>query len=235
MQYKRVLLKLSGEALMGEQQYGIDANRLSDYAEDIKAVVDQGVEVAIVIGGGNIFRGLSGSSQGMDRVQGDHMGMLATVINGLALQSALELKGVETRLQSAIKINEVAEPFIRRRAMRHLEKGRVVIFGGGTGNPYFTTDSAAVLRAIEIKADVILKGTRVDGIYTSDPEKDKTATKFDTISFNDVLSKGLKVMDTTAFTLSQENELPIVVFDMNTRGNLMRIVSGENIGTVVNI
>ncbi|MEO9513057.1 MAG: UMP kinase [Flavobacteriaceae bacterium] len=235
MQYKRILLKLSGEALMGEQQYGIDAQRLSEYAEDIKAVIAKGIEVAIVIGGGNIFRGLAGASQGMDRVQGDHMGMLATVINGLALQSALELQGVETRLQSAIKINEVAEPFIRRRAMRHLEKGRVVIFGGGTGNPYFTTDSAAVLRAIEIKADVILKGTRVDGIYTSDPEKDKNATKFDSISFTDVLAKGLKVMDTTAFTLSQENELPIVVFDMNTRGNLMKIVSGENIGTVVNV
>ncbi|AKA35504.1 UMP kinase [Flagellimonas lutaonensis] len=235
MRYKRILLKLSGEALMGEQQYGIDPKRLEEYAEDIKSVVDKGVEVAIVIGGGNIFRGLSGASQGMDRVQGDHMGMLATVINGLALQSALELKGVETRLQSAIKINEVAEPFIRRRAIRHLEKGRVVIFGGGTGNPYFTTDSAAVLRAIEIKADVILKGTRVDGIYTSDPEKDKSATKFDSISFNDVITKGLKVMDTTAFTLSQENELPIVVFDMNTRGNLMKIVSGEKIGTVVNV
>ncbi len=220
---------------MGEQQYGIDGKRLAEYAEEIKAVVEKGVEIAIVIGGGNIFRGLSGASQGMDRVQGDHMGMLATIINGLALQSALELKGVETRLQSAIKINEVAEPFIRRRAIRHLEKGRVVIFGGGTGNPYFTTDSAAVLRAIEIKADVILKGTRVDGIYTSDPEKDKNATKFDSLSFNEVLSKGLKVMDTTAFTLSQENELPIVVFDMNTRGNLMKIVSGENIGTVVNI
>ncbi len=220
---------------MGEQQYGIDANRLDEYADEIKSVIDKGVEVAIVIGGGNIFRGLAGASQGMDRVQGDHMGMLATVINGLALQSALEIKGVQTRLQSAIKINEVAEPFIRRRAIRHLEKGRVVIFGGGTGNPYFTTDSAAVLRAIEIKADVILKGTRVDGIYTSDPEKDKNATKFDSISFNEVLSKGLKVMDTTAFTLSQENELPIVVFDMNTRGNLMKIVSGENIGTVVNV
>ena len=220
---------------MGEQQYGIDAKRLAEYADEIKSVVEKGVEVAIVIGGGNIFRGLAGASQGMDRVQGDHMGMLATVINGLALQSALELNGVQTRLQSAIKINEVAEPFIRRRAIRHLEKGRVVIFGGGTGNPYFTTDSAAVLRAIEIKADVILKGTRVDGIYTSDPEKDKNATKFDSISFNDVLSKGLKVMDTTAFTLSQENELPIVVFDMNTRGNLMKIVSGENIGTVVNV
>ena len=220
---------------MGEQQYGIDAKRLDEYAEEIKSVMEKGVEVAIVIGGGNIFRGLAGASQGMDRVQGDHMGMLATVINGLALQSALEIKGVQTRLQSAIKINEVAEPFIRRRAIRHLEKGRVVIFGGGTGNPYFTTDSAAVLRAIEIKADVILKGTRVDGIYTSDPEKDKNATKFDSISFNEVLSKGLKVMDTTAFTLSQENELPIVVFDMNTRGNLMKIVSGENIGTVVNV
>ena len=234
MQYKRILLKLSGEALMGEQQYGIDANRLTEYAEDIKAVVEKGVQIAIVIGGGNIFRGLKGASEGMDRVQGDHMGMLATVINSLALQSALEIAGVETRVQSAIKINEVSEPFIRRRAMRHLEKGRVVIFGGGTGNPYFTTDSAAVLRAIEIKADVILKGTRVDGIYTADPEKDKTATKFDNISFDDVLKKGLKVMDTTAFTLSQENELPIVVFDMNTRGNLMRLVSGENIGTVVN-
>jgi uridylate kinase len=235
MQYKRILLKLSGEALMGTQQYGIDPSRLDAYAEEIKGVVDQGTEVAIVIGGGNIFRGVAGASRGMDRVQGDHMGMLATIINGLALQSALENKGVDTRLQSAIKINEVAEPFIRRRAMRHLEKGRVVIFGGGTGNPYFTTDSAAVLRAIEIEADVILKGTRVDGIYTSDPEKDKSATKFDTISFKDVLKRGLKVMDTTAFTLSQENELPIVVFDMNKQGNLQKIVSGENIGTVVNL
>jgi len=235
MQYKRILLKLSGEALMGERQYGIDPKRLTEYAKEIKEVVGKGVQVAIVIGGGNIFRGLSGASNGMDRVQGDHMGMLATVINGLALQSALEHQGVQTRLQSAIKINEVAEPFIRRRAMRHLEKGRVVIFGGGTGNPYFTTDSAAVLRAIEVEADVILKGTRVDGIYTSDPEKDKNATKFDTISFNDVLTKGLKVMDTTAFTLSQENKLPIVVFDMNKKGNLLRIVAGENIGTVVNL
>ena len=235
MQYKRILLKLSGEALMGEQQYGIDPSRLDAYADEIKAAIDKGIEVAIVIGGGNIFRGVAGASKGMDRVQGDHMGMLATIINGLALQSALENKAVDTRLQSAIKINEVAEPFIRRRAMRHLEKGRVVIFGGGTGNPYFTTDSAAVLRAIEIEADVILKGTRVDGIYTSDPEKDKSATKFDTISFKDVLSKGLKVMDTTAFTLSQENELPIVVFDMNKKGNLLKIVSGENIGTVVNL
>lgn len=235
MQYKRILLKLSGEALMGEKQYGIDPNRLAEYASEIKEVSDKGIEVAIVIGGGNIFRGLSGASNGMDRVQADHMGMLATVINGLALQSALEIQGVETRLQSAIKINEVAEPFIRRRAMRHLEKGRVVIFGGGTGNPYFTTDSAAVLRAIEIEADVILKGTRVDGIYTSDPEKNKDATKFDTISFKDVLTKGLKVMDTTAFTLSQENELPIVVFDMNKKGNLLKIISGEKIGTTVNL
>ena len=188
---------------------------------------------AIVIGGGNIFRGVAGASNGMDRVQGDHMGMLATVINGLALQSALENAGVPTRLQSAIKINEVAEPFIRRRAMRHLEKGRVVIFGGGTGNPYFTTDSAAVLRAIEIEADVILKGTRVDGIYNADPEKDETAIKFETISFEDVLKKGLKVMDTTAFTLSQENDLPIIVFDMNKNGNLLKIVSGQAIGTTV--
>lgn len=235
MQYKRILLKLSGEALMGEKQYGIDPKRLAEYAEEIKEVADRGVEVAIVIGGGNIFRGLAGAATGMDRVQGDHMGMLATVINGLALQNAIENTGVQTRLQSAIKINEVAEPFIRRRAMRHLEKGRVVIFGGGTGNPYFTTDSAAVLRAIEIEADVILKGTRVDGIYTSDPEKDKNATKFDSISFADVLLKGLKVMDTTAFTLSQENELPIVVFDMNKKGNLLKLVEGENIGTVVNL
>ena len=235
MQYKRILLKLSGEALMGEKQYGIDPIRIAEYADEIKEVVEKGIQVAIVIGGGNIFRGLAGSANGMDRVQADHMGMLATVINGLALQSALENIGVQTRLQSAIKINEVAEPFIRRRAMRHLEKGRVVIFGGGTGNPYFTTDSASVLRAIEVEADVILKGTRVDGIYTSDPEKDASATKFDTISFADVLLKGLKVMDTTAFTLSQENELPIVVFDMNTRGNLLKIVDGQNIGTVVNV
>ncbi|GLB50976.1 uridylate kinase [Neptunitalea chrysea] len=220
---------------MGEKQYGIDPKRLSEYAQEVKQIVDKGIQVAIVIGGGNIFRGLAGASNGMDRVQGDHMGMLATVINGLALQSALEDAGIETRLQSAIKINEVAEPFIRRRAVRHLEKGRVVIFGGGTGNPYFTTDSAAVLRAIEIEADVILKGTRVDGIYTADPEKDKSATKFDFISFDDVLKKGLKVMDTTAFTLSQENELPIIVFDMNTQGNLLKVMEGENIGTKVNL
>ena len=235
MQYKRILLKLSGEALMGDQQYGIDPIRLKEYALEIKQITEKGVEVAIVIGGGNIFRGLAGASSGMDRVQGDHMGMLATVINGLALQSALEIEDVPTRLQSAININQVAEPFIRRKAIRHLEKGRVVIFGGGTGNPYFTTDSAAVLRAIEISADVILKGTRVDGIYTSDPEKDKLATKFDYITFEDVLQKGLKVMDTTAFTLSQENELPIIVFDMNTKGNLLKVVSGEKIGTKVNL
>jgi len=235
MKYKRILLKLSGEALMGDRQYGIDPVRLADYAKEIKQVVDQGVEVAIVIGGGNIFRGVAGASNGMDRVQGDHMGMLATVINGLALQSACEDAGIPTRLQTAIQINEVAEPFIRRKAMRHLEKGRVVIFGGGTGNPYFTTDSAAVLRAIEIEADVILKGTRVDGIYTADPEKDSTATKFDFISFEDVLRKGLKVMDTTAFTLSQENELPIIVFDMNTPGNLVKLIKGESIGTKVQL
>lgn len=235
MKYKRILLKLSGEALMGTRQYGIDPERLSEYAEDIKTITDQGVEVAIVIGGGNIFRGVSGASKGMDRVQGDHMGMLATVINGLALQSALENAGIQTRLQSAIKIDEVAEPFIRRRAIRHLEKGRVVIFGGGTGNPYFTTDSAAVLRAIEIEANVILKGTRVDGIYNADPEKDSTAIKFNFISFDEVLKKGLKVMDTTAFTLSQENNLPIIVFDMNKKGNLLKVVSGEKIGTEVNI
>ena len=220
---------------MGNRQYGIDPERLSEYADDIKAIIDMGVEVAIVIGGGNIFRGVAGASNGMDRVQGDHMGMLATVINGLALQSALEDAGMPTRLQSAIRIEEVAEPFIRRRALRHLEKGRVVIFGGGTGNPYFTTDSAAVLRAIEVEADVILKGTRVDGIYNVDPEKDTKAIKFDHISFDDVLSKGLKVMDTTAFTLSQENKLPIIVFDMNKRGNLQKVVSGENIGTKVNL
>jgi len=235
MKYKRILLKLSGEALMGNRQYGIDPDRLAEYAQDIKTITEKGIEVAIVIGGGNIFRGVAGASKGMDRVQGDYMGMLATVINGLALQGALEDANIPTRLQTAIKINEVAEPFIRRRAMRHLEKGRVVIFGGGTGNPYFTTDSAAVLRAIEIEADVILKGTRVDGIYNVDPEKDDKAIKFNSISFDDVLRKGLKVMDTTAFTLSQENKLPIIVFDMNKKGNLLKVVSGENIGTVVNV
>ena len=217
----------------GDRQYGIDPKRLQEYAKEIKKVTEKGIELAIVIGGGNIFRGVSGASNGMDRVQGDHMGMLATCINGLALQSALEDEGIYTRLQTAIQIKEIAEPYIKRKAIRHLEKGRVVIFGGGTGNPYFTTDSAAVLRAIEIEADVILKGTRVDGIYSADPEKDKTAVKFDTISFKDVLQKGLKVMDTTAFTLSQENDLPIIVFDMNTKGNLLKIVSGDAIGTTV--
>lgn len=234
MHYKRILLKLSGEALMGDRQYGIDPNRLKEYAKEIKAVTQKGIEIAIVIGGGNIFRGVAGASNGMDRVQGDHMGMLATCINGLALQSALEDEGVYTRLQTAIQIKEMAEPYIKRKAIRHLEKGRVVIFGAGTGNPYFTTDTAAVLRAIEINADAILKGTRVDGIYTADPEKDKTAIKFDTITYKDVLNKGLKVMDMTAFTLSEENKLPIIVFDMNTNGNLLKLVSGEQIGTIVN-
>ncbi len=235
MKYKRVLLKLSGESLMGDQEFGISGGQLSTYAKDIKEIVDAGVEVGIVIGGGNIFRGLSGASQGMDRVQADHMGMLATVINGLALQGALEEQGIYTRLQSAIEMDKIAEPFIRRRANRHLEKGRVVIFGGGTGNPYFTTDTAATLRAVEIKADVILKGTRVDGIYTADPEKDATATKYETISFEEVYEKGLNIMDLTAFTLSKENNLPIIVFDMNKPGNLKKIVTGESIGTLVKI
>jgi uridylate kinase len=233
MKYKRILLKLSGEALMGDQNHGIDPIRMKEYAEEIKQIQQTGTEIAIVIGGGNIFRGVSGASKGMDRVQADYMGMLATVINGLALQSALENADVPTRLQTAIRIEAIAEPFIKRRATRHLEKGRVVIFGSGTGNPYFTTDSAAVLRAIEINADVILKGTRVDGIYNEDPEKNKEAIKFDSLSFDEVLKKGLKVMDTTAFTLSQEINLPIIVFDMNTKGNLSRIINGENIGTRV--
>ena len=218
---------------MGDQNHGIDPIRLNDYATEIKALQETGTQIAIVIGGGNIFRGVSGASKGMDRVQADYMGMLATVINGLALQSALENNSVPTRLQTAIKIEAIAEPFIKRRATRHLEKGRVVIFGSGTGNPYFTTDSAAVLRAIEIHADVILKGTRVDGIYNEDPEKNKSAVKFDNLSFDEVLKKGLKIMDTTAFTLSQENKLPIIVFDMNAKGNLSRIVQGEKIGTRV--
>ncbi|RPG66327.1 MAG: UMP kinase [Flavobacteriaceae bacterium TMED42] len=235
MKYKRILLKLSGEALMGYQNHGIDPVRLNEYATEIKEIQQTGTEIAIVIGGGNIFRGVSGASKGMDRVQADYMGMLATVINGLALQSALENNDVPTRLQTAIKIEAIAEPFIKRKATRHLEKGRVVIFGSGTGNPYFTTDSAAVLRAIEINADVILKGTRVDGIYNEDPEKNKSAIKFDKLSFDEVLKKGLKVMDTTAFTLSQENKLPIIVFDMNTKGNLIRIIKGENIGTRVDL
>lgn len=219
---------------MGQQQYGIDGERLKEYADEIKGVVEAGVEVAIVIGGGNIFRGVQGVSRGMDRVQGDHMGMLATMINGLALQSALEEAGMKTRLQSAIEMDKIAEPFIRRRAVRHLEKGRVVIFGAGTGNPYFTTDTAATLRAIEIDADVILKGTRVDGIYSADPEKDADAVKYDTITFDEVYEKGLNVMDMTAFTLSRENHLPILVFDMNTVGNLHKVVMGENVGTLVN-
>ena len=235
MKYKRVLLKLSGEALMGLNNHGIDPIRLNDYAIQIKEIHEKGTEIAIVIGGGNIFRGVSGASKGMDRVQADYMGMLATVINGLALQSALEDNDIPTRLQSAINMEAIAEPFIKRRATRHLEKGRVVIFGSGTGNPFFTTDSAAVLRAIEINADVILKGTRVDGIYNKDPEKNKEATKFDSLSFDEVLKKGLKVMDTTAFTLSQENNLPIIVFDMNIKGNLSKIINGDKIGTRVDL
>ena len=235
MKYNRILLKLSGEALMGGRQYGIDPVRLSEYADEIEKLVDKNVEVAIVIGGGNIFRGLAGASNGMDRVQGDYMGMLATVINVLALQRALEETGIDTRLLTSIEMKQIAEPFIKRRAVRHLEKGRVVIFGGGTGNPYFTTDTAAVLRAIEIGADVILKGTRVDGIYTSDPEKDKSATKFDSLTFRDVLNKDLKIMDMTAFTLSEENGLPIIVFDMNKGGNLMKVVTGEKVGTLVEV
>ena len=233
MKYKRILLKLSGEALLGKNSYGIDNDRLVVYAEEIKQIHKQGVEIAIVIGGGNIFRGLTGSKDGIDRVQADYMGMLATVINGLALQNALENMDIPTRLQSAIKMESIAEPFIKRKATRHLEKGRVVIFASGTGNPYFTTDSAAVLRAIEINADVILKGTRVDGIYNEDPEKNKEAVKFDNISFEETIKKGLKIMDTTAFTLSKENELPIIVFDMNTKGNLTRVIMGEKIGTKV--
>ncbi|WP_124643079.1 MULTISPECIES: UMP kinase [Amniculibacterium] len=235
MKYKRILLKLSGEALMGNRQYGIDNDRLKEYADEIKVAVDKGCEIAIVIGGGNIFRGVAGAAKGMDRVQGDYMGMLATVINAMALQGALEDAGIKTRLQSAIEMDKIAEPFIKRRAVRHLEKGRVVIFGAGTGNPYFTTDTAAVLRAIEIDADVILKGTRVDGIYDCDPEKNENAVKFNTLTFDEVYDKDLKVMDMTAFTLSQENKLPILVFDMNKPGNLERIIEGENIGTLVNI
>ncbi|MDP4663068.1 MAG: UMP kinase [Salibacteraceae bacterium] len=231
--YKRILLKLSGEALMGSQNYGIDSARLMQYGKEIKELVEMGVEVAIVIGGGNIYRGIQAEKSGIDRVQGDHMGMLATMINGLSVQSALEALGMKTRLQSAIKMEQIAEPFIRRKAVRHLEKGRVVIFGAGTGNPYFTTDTAASLRAIEIEADVILKGTRVDGIYTADPEKDPTATKFDTLTFQEVIAKDLNVMDMTAFTLCRENNVPIIVFDMNKQGNLMKVVTGEKVGTLV--
>lgn len=233
MKYKRILLKLSGESLMGDKQYGIDHSRLAQYAEDIKSIIESGVEVAIVIGGGNIFRGIQAEEGGIERVQGDYMGMLATVINSMALQSTLEKHGVKTRLQTAIKMEEIAEPFIRRRAVRHLEKGRVVIFGAGTGNPYFTTDTAASLRAIEIEADVILKGTRVDGIYNADPEKDDTAIKYDRITFNEVYEKGLNVMDLTAFTLCNENKVPIIVFDMNKPGNLKAVLNGGAIGTIV--
>ncbi len=234
MKYNRVLLKLSGEALMGSGDYGIDPERLSAYAGEIKTVVDKGSQVAIVIGGGNIYRGMRAETMGIDRVQGDYMGMLATVINGMALQAALESVGVDTRLQTAIKMEQIAEPYIKRRATRHLEKGRVVIFGAGTGNPYFTTDTAATLRAIEVGADVILKGTRVDGIYTADPEKDSEAKKYDRISFTEVYEKGLNVMDLTAFTLCNENKLPIVVFDMNKPGNLDNVIFGkEEVGTLV--
>jgi uridylate kinase len=233
MKYKRILLKLSGESLMGDKQFGIDNARISAYANQIKELNDAGVEIAIVIGGGNIFRGVQAEQGGMDRTHGDYMGMLATMINSMALQSALESAGVITRLQSAIEMNEIAEPFVRRRAVRHLEKGRVVIFGAGTGNPFFTTDSAASLRAIEINAEVILKGTRVDGIYTADPLKDSSATKFEHISFDEVYARGLNVMDMTAFTLCKENNLPIIVFDMDTPGNLRKLMEGAPVGTLV--
>jgi uridylate kinase len=234
MRYKRVLLKLSGEALQGKQSYGIDPDILEKYANEIKDVVDMGIEVGIVIGGGNIYRGVQGVAQGtIDRAQGDYMGMLATVINAMALQGALEKIEVKTRLQSAIKMEQICEPYIRRRAMRHLEKGRVVIFGAGTGNPYFTTDTAASLRAVEIEADVILKGTRVDGVYSADPEKHTDAVRFDDISFTEVYSKGLSVMDMTAITLCQENNLPIVVFDMNKDGNFKALMQGGKVGTLV--
>jgi uridylate kinase len=233
MKYKRILLKLSGESLMGDRQYGIDNNQVLQYAKDIKSVHDAGIEIAVVVGGGNIFRGLSAEKSGMDRAQADYMGMLATVINCMALQNALETFGVETRLQSAIKMEQICEPYIRRRAMHHLELNKIVIFGAGTGNPYFTTDTAASLRAIEIKADVVLKGTRVDGIYTADPEKDPTATRYDEITFQEVFDKNLNVMDMTAFTLCHENKLPIIVFDMNKEGNFMKIAMGEKVGTLV--
>lgn len=233
MKYKRILLKLSGEALMGDQQFGIDPQRLEQYAQEVKRVKDLGVELAIVIGGGNIYRGIQAERTGIDRVQGDYMGMLATVINAMALQSILEKHGLYTRLMSGFKIEQVCEPFIRRRAVRHLEKGRIVIFGAGIGNPYFTTDSTASLRAIEIEADVVLKGTRVDGVYTADPEKDPTAKRYSNISFQEVFEKGLNVMDMTAITLCQENNLPIIVFDMNKDGNLHKLVTGEDVGTLI--
>jgi uridylate kinase len=233
VKYKRVLLKLSGESLMGDKDFGLDPKMLQRYADDVKSIIDAGVEVAIVIGGGNIYRGMNEAETGIERAQGDYMGMLATVINGIALQSIIEKNGIKTRLLTAIKMEQIAEPYIRRRAIRHLEKGRVVIFGAGTGNPYFTTDTAGSLRAVEIKADVILKGTRVNGIYSADPEKDTNATRYESISFDEVISKELKVMDMTAFTLCRENKLPIIVFDMNTPGNLLKIVQGENLGTTV--
>ena len=231
--YKRILLKLSGESLMGDKSFGFDTGVLGLYAQDIKSIIELGVQVAIVIGGGNIYRGMNEAETGIERAHGDYMGMLATVINGMALQAALEKIGVYTRLQSAIKMEQIAEPYIRRRAIRHLEKGRVVIFGAGTGNPYFTTDTAGSLRAIEIKADVIMKGTRVDGIYSADPKKDPNATKYGVITFAECISRKLNVMDMTAFTLCMENDLPIVVFDMNTADNLRRVVTGEKVGTLV--
>ena len=233
MIYNRILLKLSGEALLGDRNHGIDPNTINKYSREIKSIVDLGVEVSIVIGGGNIFRGLSGANNGIDRVQGDYMGMLATVINGLALQSSLEKIGLQTRLQTAINMEAIAEPYIKRKAVRHLEKKRIVIFGAGTGNPFFTTDSAAVLRAIEIEADVILKGTRVDGIYNDDPEINKNAIKFNELEYDEAISKNLKIMDSTAFTLSKENKLPIIVFDINKTGNLKKIIEGKIIGTKV--
>ena len=234
MSYNRILLKLSGEALLGEKTHGVDPKRILAYSKEIKEIVDAGIELAIVIGGGNIFRGVSGASNGIDRVQADYMGMLATVINGLALQSSLEELNVETRLQTAVKIEAVAEPYIKRKAVRHLEKKRVVIFSAGTGNPFFTTDSAAALRAIEINADAILKGTRVDGIYNIDPEKNKDAVKFKKLTYDEAINKKLKIMDSTAFTLSQENNLPIIVFNINKPGNLKKIIEGKDIGTTVN-
>jgi uridylate kinase len=231
--YKRILLKLSGESLMGNRNYGMDPDIITQYAQEIKAVVDMGVQVAIVIGGGNIYRGMNEAQTGIERAHGDYMGMLATVINGMALQAGLEKAGVFTRLQSAIVMEQIAEPYIRRRAIRHLEKERVVIFGAGTGNPYFTTDTAGSLRAIEINADVILKGTRVDGVYTADPEKDLTATRYKTVSYQECLTNNLRIMDMTAFTLCMENKLPIIVFDMNKPGNLAKVVAGEDVGTLI--
>ncbi|MGN6645369.1 MAG: UMP kinase [Cytophaga sp.] len=235
MKYKRILLKLSGESLMGEQKYGIDSQVLIRYASEIKAIADRGVEITIVVGGGNIYRGIEAAATGIDRVQGDYMGMLATVINCMALQSALENIGLDTRLMSGIKIEQVCESFIRRRAIRHLEKGRIVMFGAGTGNPYFTTDTAASLRAIEIEAEVVLKGTRVDGVYTADPEKDPTATRYSNISFDEAYAKGLNIMDMTAFTLCKENNLPIIIFDMNRPGNLLKVLEGDSVGTLVSL